>query len=344
MNTVRTLVLLLTLTLSYRHSLAASAGWVVFWGDNSAGRASGNPELVSAGYSSGLVVIEGKALHDAVTISAARNHSLALKLDGTVVGWGWNSIGQATGFVSSGPAITTGPVVIAGQGLTNVTAIATGISASIALRNDGTVVEWGDNQNGRLAAPSGLRNVVAIAAGWNYHLAAKYDGAVVSWGGNIRGQAFPPHGLNNVVAVAASRGVAGNNLALKRNGTVIRWGYDDFVPASLSNVVAIAAGGGGFGGGHCLALKKDGTVAAWGTNNRGQASVPAGVDNVVAIAAGSEFSLALKNDGTVMAWGGGRSQVIRVPNGLTNVVAISAGEAYCLAITTNAAVAERFRR
>jgi hypothetical protein len=35
---------------------------------------------------------------------------------------------------------------------------------------------------------------------------------------------------------------------------------------------------------------------------------------------------------------------VNIPAGLSNVVAIAAGETYRLAITTNAAVAERFRR
>jgi len=73
----------------------------------------------------------------------------------------------------------------------------------------------------------------------------------------------------------------------------VAWGDNYFgqcnVPASLSNVVAVAAGGQ-----HSLALKQDGTVVAWGTNNYGQCNVPASLSNVVAVAAGWEHSLALK--------------------------------------------------
>src|SRR5687767_3244865 len=49
---------------------------------------------------------------------------------------------------------------------------------------------------------------------------------------------------------------------------------------------------------HSLALKQDGTVVAWG-----QTSVPAGLSNVVAVAAAADNSLALKSDGTVVGWG-----------------------------------------
>ena len=57
----------------------------------------------------------------------------------------------------------------------------------------------------------------------------------------------------------------------------------------------------------------------------------------------SHQSLALKKDGTVVGWGRICGEPVIVPAGLSNVVAIAAGQTYCLAITTNSAVAERFR-
>lgn len=54
-----------------------------------------------------------------------------------------------------------------------------------------------------------------------------------------------------------------------------------------------------------------GFVVAWGYNGYGEATVPAGLSNVVAVAAGGYNSLALRSDGTVAA--GATTRSVRVP-------------------------------
>jgi alpha-tubulin suppressor-like RCC1 family protein len=73
-------------------------------------------------------------LTNAVAIAAGSSESLALKSDGTVVGWGSVYMG-----------LTTIPA-----GLTNVIAIAVGGSNSVALKADGSVVIWGTSSVGNL--------------------------------------------------------------------------------------------------------------------------------------------------------------------------------------------------
>jgi len=160
----------------------------------------------------------------------------------------------------------------------------------VALKQDGTVVAWGDNTVGQTSLPAGLSNVVAVAAGYYHSLALRSDGTVVAWGNNGSGQTNVPAGLSNVVAIA---GGDSHSLALRSDGTVVAWGanYSDqtAVPAALSNVVAIASGPS-----HSLALQKDGTILAWGSNDHGQTDVPAGLSYVTAISAGGYYhSLAL---------------------------------------------------
>jgi len=82
-------------------------------------------------------------------ISAGVFHSLALKDDGTVVGWGSNEHGQ---------------INVPGN-LKDVIAIDAGVFHNLALKSDGTVVAWGINDLGQCDVPEGLNRVIAIAAG-----------------------------------------------------------------------------------------------------------------------------------------------------------------------------------
>jgi hypothetical protein len=259
---------------------------VVGWGSNSSGQTT-----IPAG------------LNGVIALAAGSYHSLALKNDGTVGGWGGTEI----------PA-----------GLSGVTAIAAGGFHSLALKSNGTVVGWGDNQYGQTTIPAGLSGVTAIAAGTYHSLALRGNGTVVGWGRNSSGQTTIPAGLSGVTAIAAGDS---HSLALKSNGTVGGWGESSYAtpPTGLSGVTAIAAGT--F---HSLALKSNGTVVGWGNNNWGQTTIPAGLSGVTAIADGYLHSLALKSDGTVVCWGkfwdsSGVYLPMTAPAGLTGFTVIGRG-------------------
>ena len=295
-----------------RAGLLGTSGW------HAANRVYGGLSVV-IGW--GQVTIPA-GLTNIAAIDAGSSHTLALRADGTVVGWGANDYGQ-----------TSVPV-----GLTNASAIAAGGRHSLALKNDGTVVGWGSNNWGQIAIPAGLTNVSAIAAGEYHSLALKNDGTVVGWGLNQFGEITIPAGLTNVSAIAAGENYS---LALKQNGTVIGWGINYYnqlnIPADLINVSAIAVGIA-----HNLALKGDGTVAGWGYRyagdpyHGGQVTIPDGLTNVSAIAAGYYHSLALKTDGTVVGWGFNDVGQITIPAGLNNVSSIAAGYWYSLALKAKA--------
>jgi hypothetical protein len=181
---------------------------------------------------------------------------------------------------------------------------------------------------------------------------------VAAWGSDKYAQINVPAGLSNVIAVA---GGALHSLALRTDGTVVRWGSGPDVPPDLTNAVAISAGGShdlalradgaviawglndlpsdltnalavAAGDAHSLALKPNQTVAVWGGNSNGQTNVPPDLTNVIAVAAGSYHSLALRRDGTVVSWGDNGSGQTNVPMGLTNVVAIAGGSVHSLAL------------
>jgi len=157
-----------------------------------------------------------------VAIAAGAMHCLALIRDGTVVGWGYNYFGETTGVSTYPVSVTNGFVALGGVRLSNVVAIAAGEYHSVALKDDGTVVTWGDNSYGQRNVPAGLSNVVAIASGGsegaNHCLALRGDGTVVAWGWDAYGQTNVPAGLSNVVAISAG---GGHSLALVGDGPPI---------------------------------------------------------------------------------------------------------------------------
>jgi trimeric autotransporter adhesin len=327
---------------------ASSPGWVIEWGYDTFAGAAVPATLVSS---------------NAVAVSAGTFHRLALKNDATVAGWGANFAGQASGDMASGPNITNATVRINHQVLSNAVAIAAGREFSLAIRADGTAVTWGqnyvpagltnliaiaagwgaswvlktdgtvegwmsrssDNTQSQALPVIGLSNVVAIAAGSSGHytrgVALKRDGSVGCWGGQtIYSDAAPPPGLTDVVAITAGDN---HSLALRRDGTVIGWGFNDVGQATgipTTNSPCIFSGPVMLGG--------------------------VGLRNVVSVAAYGNYSMALKRNGTVVAWGKMVNNLYpaTVPDGLSNVVAIAAGDSFCLAITTNKAIAERFQR
>jgi hypothetical protein len=223
--------------------------------------------------------------------------------------------------------------------LGSVVEVAVGGGHRLALKSDGTVVEWGDRSVDQGEVPDGLSDVVAVATGKHGHcLALRIDGTVVAWGDNSYGQCNVPKELDNAVAIAAGWR---HSLALRADGKVVIWGdkykwhgHHD-VPVGLDNVVAIAAEYN-----HNLALKADGTVVAWGGENKyGECDVPEGLAGVVAIAAGRYRSLALKADGTVAAWGwndAGQCDFAAAQTGVVAMVcrAVHSRDSFLVSLTT----------
>lgn len=111
-------------------------------------------------------------LSNVISVAAGPAYCLALEKNGTVVGWGYNREGEATG-VPSPEGKGSGLVNVGGQVLSNVVAISANWGKnmrpySMALKKDGTVVGWGPSFP---TPPPELTNVIAISAGDGFCLA-----------------------------------------------------------------------------------------------------------------------------------------------------------------------------
>jgi len=245
-------------------------------------------------------------LTDVVAVATGGYQAMALKRDGTVVGWGWDQ---------SSPLTMPPPT-----NLTGVIAIGAGEWHGVALKGDGTVATWGSDYSANQPSPTNLTGVAAIAVGSHHTLALKRDGTVIGWGNSIYGEANTPTNLSGVMTIAAGGYFS---LALQTNGTIVSWGYPlEGIPSQLTNAIAIAAGDYG-----AVALMRDGTVFSWGNF-----SSPAGLSNIVAISACGNTALALTGEGTVINLNDPYSGPF--PPELNGVVAIAAGSIFNLALST----------
>ncbi|MBI3560652.1 MAG: S8 family serine peptidase [Gammaproteobacteria bacterium] len=330
------------------HSIALkSDGSVWSWGYNGNGQLGDGTALTTLRTSPGPLAALSAGVTD---IAGGEFHNTAVKSDGTAWAWGYNATGQLGNNTSVDQST---PVQV--SGLAGVITTVVGSEHSLALKSDGTVWDWGYNFFGQLGdgtyvdkhipvQVSGLTAVVAIAAGGKRSLALKNDGTVWAWGkdahiisattASISTIPLQVPGLVDVIAIAAAGDAAtgvnvDTSLALKSDGTVWAWGFDNsfgqlgdgtlvgkFTPvqvSGLTEVVSIAAGNGYFS----TAVKSDGTVWTWGNGNAGQlgngssgtliySTTPvqsSNVSNAVSISAGASHLLTLDGDLTIQAWG-----------------------------------------
>jgi hypothetical protein len=85
------------------------------------------------------------------------------------------------------------------------------------------------------------------------------------------------------------------------------------------------------------------TIAHWGNENfnGSYSNIPAGINGVIAIDAGNNWSLALDSTGRVTAWGEEYNDVVTFDNRsgeLSNIIAISAGNNHALALRADGTV------
>lgn len=176
------------------HTLALkSDGTVWSWGENRRGQLGDGTTMDYWPYGRSSAQQIG-GLTGITAISACGDHSVALKSDGTVWTWGWNSFGQ----LGDGTDIDRNvPVQV--SGLTNVVAVCAGHGHTVALKSDGTVRAWGGGALGQLGdglrtssltpvQVSNLTNVTTLGGGGAFTIAMKSDKTLWTWGDNDFGE------------------------------------------------------------------------------------------------------------------------------------------------------------
>jgi alpha-tubulin suppressor-like RCC1 family protein len=255
--------------------------WV--WGDNASGISLGintNDQL------GGAPITPFGGGTNWKQVSVGGSHTAAIKTDGTLWVWGFNSSGQL------GTNDTTSPrtPITTFAGGTNWKQVACAGNHTAAIKTDGSLWTWGANGSGQLGTNDtagrttpvttfvGGTNWKSVACGQFHTAAIKTDGSLWVWGGNGAAQ------LGANISTSTNRSTPVTTFA---GGT--NW---KSVSAGRNNTTAI---------------KTDGTLWTWGAGNEGRLgtndtinrSTPvttfAGGNNWKQVSTGNDFMAAVKS-------------------------------------------------
>lgn len=279
----------------HAHSVALKTdGTLWAWGENGFGQLGLGENLIKQQ----TMPVQIGTNSNWYAIAAGAGHTLALRQDGALWAWGWNDKGQL-GSASTRNSYEPRQVGIGTDPMRQIfdskwTAISANGHHTLALRDDGSLWAWGNNNTGQLGL--GARstptkgspcqvgsetNWAATAAGDRHSLAMKIDGTLWTWGDNSSGQI----GSTNAMVFAPIKIMAST-------------GWLD-----------IAAGEA-----HSLATSSDGQLWSWGENRSGQLGLgdteakrkPQPIQESgpwLALCAGAEHSVAMRTNGDLWVWG-----------------------------------------
>ena len=296
-------------------------------------------------------------------VTAGLGHSLALRADGTLWGWGSNEYGQLGDGTTQ---FRNGPILVNSPGNSSWIQVSAGLRHTVALQADGSLWAWGSNDFGQLgdgsanvnrAIPTRVVEPATAVAGstWQqivasttYTLGLRSDGTLWAWGSSgygatglgETGKLFLTPTQIATPAAASSRTIwtrvaAGGThaLALRSDGSLWAWGdnqdgavgdgtlRDRLAPVLIDQPTTAATAWTtvSAGLGHSLALRVDGTLWGWGDNRNGQLATafiefprvlsprqilaPEDGERWATPVAGEGSSQALRTDGSLWAWG-----------------------------------------
>ena len=186
------------------------------------------------------------------SVSCGYDHNLAIKPNGTM--WSWGQFGNGGLGLGGSFQHRSSPTQIGA--LTTWSKISADGSSSMAIKTDGTMWSWGNNDNGRLGLGDTTNQSSPVQIGalttWSsvscggytgFAAAIKTDGTLWSWGYNIFGQLGLGNETNQSSPVqigalttwssVSSKGYRAH--AIKTDGTLWSWGFGNNGRLGLGN-------------------------------------------------------------------------------------------------------------
>jgi alpha-tubulin suppressor-like RCC1 family protein len=265
-------------------------------------------------------------------VTAGSSHAAAIRTNGSLWAWGYNSTGQLG---DNTTVAKSSPVSVVG-GFLDWCQVSAGSSHTAAVRANGTLWTWGFNGGGQLGdnttvSKSSPVSVVGGFTDWcqvsamNHTAAIRTDGTLWTWGNGGSGRL----GDNTIVDKSSPVSVVG--------------GFTDWCRVSV-------------GGYHTAAVRSNSTLWTWGCNAAGQLgdgtivsksspiSVVGGFLDWHQVSAGFCHTAAIRANGTLWTWGCStegrlgdntivdKSSPVSVVGGFTDWCQVSSGGCHTAAI------------
>ena len=237
-------------SVSSRHGLAIKTdGTLWAWGGNNEGQLGLGLQINNNTF----VYSPTKVGNDTwKAIDVSPNHSLAIKSDGTLWGWGFNQ----TGAVGDGTLVSKNiPVLISSD--TNWKEVSCSLSRSVAIKEDNTLWTWGSNAPflglgwdfggmAHITTPTQLgteTNWKTAEVGFGFSMAIKLDNTLWGWGGGDYGNLGNGTSLSTPLPVQIGTDTDWEDIninwlsssGIKTNGTIWTWGQNEYGQIGNSN-------------------------------------------------------------------------------------------------------------